>query len=126
MQQLVFQASPIKRWQLLSALGLGNRLLPNLASQQTLTASWLQGSLLNLAVDLANRLLPAFDTPTGIPYGSINLKTGRLSPDAEKNMNLAIRKRIFRWRMLRYTQLAAWPSNVRNDCIMIMIVTVIA
>ncbi len=26
-------------------------------------------SLLNLSVDLASRLLPAFDTPTGIPYG---------------------------------------------------------
>lgn len=32
--------------------------------------------LLRLAVDLANRLLPAFATPTGIPYGSINLRRG--------------------------------------------------
>jgi len=34
------------------------------------------GFLLRLAKDLADRLLPAFDTPTGIPYGSINLKYG--------------------------------------------------
>ena len=32
--------------------------------------------LLELAHDLAARLLPAFDTPTGIPYGSINLRHG--------------------------------------------------
>ncbi len=28
------------------------------------------------AYDLGKRLLPAFDTPTGIPYGHINLLTG--------------------------------------------------
>ncbi|KAH9764651.1 alpha-mannosidase I MNS4 [Citrus sinensis] len=32
--------------------------------------------LLNLAEDLAQRLLPAFDTPTGIPFGSVNLLHG--------------------------------------------------
>lgn len=32
--------------------------------------------LLAKAKDLAERLLPAFDTPTGIPWGKINLKTG--------------------------------------------------
>jgi mannosidase alpha-like ER degradation enhancer 1 len=32
--------------------------------------------LLALAVDLADRLLPAFDSPTGIPYPRINLRTG--------------------------------------------------
>ncbi|MBA0588656.1 hypothetical protein Gorai_001751 [Gossypium raimondii] len=32
--------------------------------------------LLDLAEDLARRLLPAFDTPTGIPFGSVNLKYG--------------------------------------------------
>ncbi|OMO95592.1 Glycoside hydrolase, family 47 [Corchorus olitorius] len=32
--------------------------------------------LLYLAEDLARRLLPAFDTPTGIPFGSVNLKYG--------------------------------------------------
>ncbi|KAJ9154225.1 hypothetical protein P3X46_027583 [Hevea brasiliensis] len=29
--------------------------------------------LLDLAEDLAQRILPAFDTPTGIPFGSVNL-----------------------------------------------------
>nr|XP_048333092.1 alpha-mannosidase I MNS4 isoform X2 [Ziziphus jujuba var. spinosa] len=32
--------------------------------------------LLNLAEDLARRLLPAFDSPTGIPFGSVNLLYG--------------------------------------------------
>jgi Glycosyl hydrolase family 47 len=32
--------------------------------------------LLALAEDLGNRLLPAFDTPTGMPYRYVNLKTG--------------------------------------------------
>ena len=38
--------------------------------------------LLAKAKDLADRLLPAFDTPTGIPYGYINLATGRVREPA--------------------------------------------
>ncbi|OQR97129.1 ER degradation-enhancing alpha-mannosidase-like protein [Achlya hypogyna] len=34
------------------------------------------GGLLALAVDLADRLLPAFVTKTGIPYGTVNLRNG--------------------------------------------------
>ncbi|KAG6580370.1 ER degradation-enhancing alpha-mannosidase-like protein [Phytophthora cinnamomi] len=34
------------------------------------------GALLRLAVDLGVRLMPAFDTVTGIPYGTVNLKHG--------------------------------------------------
>lgn len=32
--------------------------------------------LLHLATDLGRRLLPAFDTPTGVPYGAVNLRHG--------------------------------------------------
>ena len=35
-----------------------------------------RGPLLDLAVDAARRLLPAFDTPTGMPYGTVNLRHG--------------------------------------------------
>ncbi|MBE7217543.1 MAG: glycoside hydrolase family 47 protein [Caulobacteraceae bacterium] len=35
-----------------------------------------EGFLLDKAHDLAQRLLPAFDTPTGLPWSAINLKTG--------------------------------------------------
>jgi ER degradation enhancer, mannosidase alpha-like 2 len=31
---------------------------------------------MRLAVDLGERLLPAFVTPTGIPYGTVNLRYG--------------------------------------------------
>eukprot|EP00615_Pteridomonas_danica_P011828 CAMPEP_0114333130 /NCGR_PEP_ID=MMETSP0101-20121206/3554_1 /TAXON_ID=38822 ORGANISM="Pteridomonas danica, Strain PT" /NCGR_SAMPLE_ID=MMETSP0101 /ASSEMBLY_ACC=CAM_ASM_000211 /LENGTH=1141 /DNA_ID=CAMNT_0001464055 /DNA_START=1072 /DNA_END=4497 /DNA_ORIENTATION=+ len=34
------------------------------------------GYLLELAIDLGDRLLPAFDTPTAIPYGTVNLRYG--------------------------------------------------
>ena len=33
--------------------------------------------LLNLADDLGKRLLPVFDSPTGLPYRFVNLKTGK-------------------------------------------------
>jgi mannosidase alpha-like ER degradation enhancer 2 len=35
--------------------------------------------LLRLAEDLGTRLLPAFDSPTGMPYMYVNLKTGKTS-----------------------------------------------
>jgi mannosidase alpha-like ER degradation enhancer 2 len=34
--------------------------------------------LLRLAEDLGNRLLPVFDSPTGLPYRFVNLKTGKV------------------------------------------------
>lgn len=38
-----------------------------------------EGHLLSLAYDLGNRLLPAFETPTGIPAPRVNLQTGYLN-----------------------------------------------
>ncbi|CAM9853566.1 unnamed protein product [Ascophyllum nodosum] len=40
-----------------------------------------KGQLLALAEELGRRLLPAFETPTGIPYGTVNLESG--VPDGE-------------------------------------------
>ena len=37
---------------------------------------WYRGELLNLALDCANRLLPAFNSTTGLPYPRVNLRTG--------------------------------------------------
>jgi mannosidase alpha-like ER degradation enhancer 2 len=34
------------------------------------------GGFLRLAIDLADRLLPAFESPTGMPYRYVNLRTG--------------------------------------------------
>lgn len=38
--------------------------------------SWYNSELLDLAEDLGRRLLPAFDTKTGIPHSRVNLKHG--------------------------------------------------
>lgn len=37
--------------------------------------------ILAKTIDFADRILPAFDSPTGLPYHSINLKTGEVSGD---------------------------------------------
>ncbi|KAI0028196.1 glycoside hydrolase, partial [Vararia minispora EC-137] len=37
---------------------------------------WYRGELLELAHDLGKRFLPAFSTPTGIPYARVNLRHG--------------------------------------------------
>ncbi|KAL4855837.1 Alpha-mannosidase I [Chlorella vulgaris] len=39
------------------------------------------GSLLRLAVDLTNRFMPAFDTPTGVPLSWVNLRHGQIPGD---------------------------------------------
>ena len=51
------------------------RLLGGLLSSYELTQD---KRLLKLAEDLGNRLLPAFDSPTGLPYRYVNLKTGKV------------------------------------------------
>lgn len=38
---------------------------------------------LEKAVGLGERLLPAFNSPTGIPYSSVNLKTGKVVPASD-------------------------------------------
>jgi mannosidase alpha-like ER degradation enhancer 2 len=49
------------------------RFLGGLLSSYQLTGD---GRLLRLAKDLGERLLPAFRSPTGMPYVNVNLKTG--------------------------------------------------
>src|SRR5207245_5423138 len=51
------------------------RLLGGLLSSYQLTGDQ---RLLQVAEDLGNRLLPAFDSPTGLPYRYVNLKTGKV------------------------------------------------
>ncbi len=51
------------------------RLLGGLLSSYQLTGD---KRLLTLAEDLGNRLLPVFNSPTGIPYRFVNLKTGKV------------------------------------------------
>jgi len=51
------------------------RLLGGLLSAYQLTGD---RRLLRLAEDLGRRLLPVFDSPTGLPYRFVNLKTGKV------------------------------------------------
>ncbi len=51
------------------------RLLGGLLSSYELSGD---KQLLNLAEDLGNRLLPVFESPTGLPYRYVNLKTGKV------------------------------------------------
>jgi ER degradation enhancer, mannosidase alpha-like 2 len=52
------------------------RLLGGLLTNYQLTGD---KRFLNLAEDLGNRLLPVFNSPTGLPYRYVNLKTGKVS-----------------------------------------------
>ncbi len=52
------------------------RLLGGLLTNYQLTGD---KRFLNLAEDLGNRLLPVFNSPTGMPYRYVNLKTGKVS-----------------------------------------------
>eukprot|EP00850_Spirogloea_muscicola_P013748 SM000095S24962 [mRNA] locus=s95:144540:149855:- [translate_table: standard] len=47
------------------------------------------GELLDLADDLASRLMPAFDTPTGIPYGSVHLQLGVLPNETKEGTDIS-------------------------------------
>src|SRR5947199_8462569 len=51
------------------------RLLGGLLSSYQLTSD---KRLLSLAEDLSNRLLPVFNSPTGLPYVYVNLRTGQV------------------------------------------------
>jgi mannosidase alpha-like ER degradation enhancer 2 len=52
------------------------RLLGGLLTNYQLTGD---KRFLSLAQDLGNRLLPVFNSPTGLPYRYVNLKTGKVS-----------------------------------------------
>ena len=52
------------------------RLLGGLLTNYQLTGD---KRFLNLAEDLGNRLLPVYNSPTGMPYRYVNLKTGKVS-----------------------------------------------
>src|SRR5438093_2293109 len=51
------------------------RLLGGLLSSYEMTGD---KRLLNLAEELGNRLLPVFESPTGLPYRYVNLRTGKV------------------------------------------------
>ena len=70
------------------------RLLGGLLSNYQLTGDM---RLLHLAEDLGSRLLPVFESPTGLPYRYVNLKTGKVrgninEPGGSRNLADRVRR----------------------------------
>jgi len=57
-------------------------LAEHIQTREPSVMSWYRGELLNMALDCANRLLPAFNSTTGLPYPRVNLKTGLKGVDS--------------------------------------------
>lgn len=55
---------------------LSGHVLAELVQAKQKGMSWYRGELLNMAIDCGTRLLPAFNSTTGLPYPRVNLKTG--------------------------------------------------
>jgi len=93
-------------------------------------------SLLKIAVRLADRLILAFNSPTGMPYGSLNLKTGqtmnsnakpatigtyilefgqlsRITGDM-KYMNIAKNAMVTLWKLRSPVGLVPWCVNIET------------
>ncbi|KAL4219236.1 ER degradation-enhancing alpha-mannosidase-like protein 3 [Mactra antiquata] len=62
---------------------LGGHVLASYFKRKKISMDWYKDELLTMAKDIGTRLLPAFNTTTGIPYPRINLKHG-ISPDISK------------------------------------------
>uniref|UniRef100_A0A1S4GZW9 alpha-1,2-Mannosidase n=2 Tax=Anopheles gambiae TaxID=7165 RepID=A0A1S4GZW9_ANOGA len=55
---------------------LSGHILAEYVQKQADVMTWYRGELLEMAKDLGYRLLPAFNTSTGIPHARVNLKHG--------------------------------------------------
>lgn len=64
---------------------LSGHILAEYLQQQAGIMRWYRGELLQMARDLGYRLLPAFNTTTGIPHARINLRYGLKSPKLESS-----------------------------------------
>ena len=61
---------------LLSTYQLLDRTTDDQAKRYSTDVRRYKGRMLDLALDLGKRLLPAFNTPTGIPFARVNLRYG--------------------------------------------------
>lgn len=52
---------------------LSAHILADLLQQRDGVMTWYTGELLNMAKDIGYRLLPAFNTTTGIPYSRVSI-----------------------------------------------------
>ncbi|XP_041667518.1 ER degradation-enhancing alpha-mannosidase-like protein 3 isoform X2 [Cheilinus undulatus] len=59
---------------------LGGHVMADLLRQRGERMQWYQDELLHMAKELGHRLLPAFNTTSGLPYPKVNLRYGVLNP----------------------------------------------
>ncbi|XP_076836849.1 ER degradation-enhancing alpha-mannosidase-like protein 3 [Brachyhypopomus gauderio] len=59
---------------------LGAHVMADLLKQRGERMQWYRDELLHMAKDLGYRLLPAFNTTSGLPYPRVNLRYGVLNP----------------------------------------------
>ncbi|XP_028274016.1 ER degradation-enhancing alpha-mannosidase-like protein 3 [Parambassis ranga] len=59
---------------------LGGHIMADLLRQRGERMQWYSGELLHMAKELGHRLLPAFNTTSGLPYPKVNLRYGILNP----------------------------------------------
>ncbi|XP_069465794.1 ER degradation-enhancing alpha-mannosidase-like protein 3 [Ambystoma mexicanum] len=61
---------------------LGGHVMAQMLKERGHHMQWYEEELLHLATDLGYRLLPAFNTTSGLPYPRVNLKHGVLGPNS--------------------------------------------
>ncbi|RXM98419.1 ER degradation-enhancing alpha-mannosidase-like protein 3 [Acipenser ruthenus] len=59
---------------------LGAHVMATMLQQRQERMQWYKNELLAMATDLGHRLLPAFNTTSGLPYPRVNLRYGVLNP----------------------------------------------
>ncbi|KAG9330348.1 hypothetical protein JZ751_025661 [Albula glossodonta] len=59
---------------------LGGHVMADLLRERGDRMQWYRDELLHMAKDLGHRLLPAFNTTSGLPYPRVNLRYGVLNP----------------------------------------------
>uniref|UniRef100_A0A674K7R9 alpha-1,2-Mannosidase n=1 Tax=Terrapene triunguis TaxID=2587831 RepID=A0A674K7R9_9SAUR len=67
---------------------LGGHIMADMLKAQGVRLQWYKDELLHLARDLGYRLLPAFNTTSGLPYPRVNLRYGVLSPNSRTGTEL--------------------------------------
>jgi ER degradation enhancer, mannosidase alpha-like 3 len=84
---------------------LSAHVLAELLREQGAGMGWYRGELLAMAKELGNRLLPAFNSSTGIPHARVNLRHGLKNLEHSKETCTACAGNRILWNFFHYKQL---------------------